>query len=159
MNRLQDYPRSYNLHGMTKHPIYRAWKNMKGRCQNPNIPEYPNYGGRGIQVCAQWQSFINFRDDMLDTWETSLMLERIDNEGNYEPDNCKWATRTEQNLNQRPHKKSSNLPIGVRPNGKGFQAQISIAKQKKYLGTFDTPEEASFAFEQAKKLQGEQEEQ
>lgn len=80
-------------------PEYQSWKAMKARCNNPNNSKYPKYGGRGIKVCKKWQkSFAQFFKDMGKRPEGHT-LHRIKNEGNYEPSNCKWATRKEQNTN------------------------------------------------------------
>lgn len=82
------------------HPSYPSWANMLQRCTNPNDPAYRHYGGRGITVCERWQSFENFLADMGERPE-GLTLDRTDNEGNYEPGNCKWATRAQQSANRR----------------------------------------------------------
>lgn len=80
---------------------YKSWDNMKQRCLNPASPNFEYYGARGITVCARWlESFENFYADMGDR-PPGLTLERINNEGNYEPGNCRWATVSEQNSNQR----------------------------------------------------------
>lgn len=83
------------------HPLYHVWYQMKRRCMNVDHPEYPRYGGRGISVCPQWQS--NFWRFVLDVGERPAghSLDRIDNDGNYEPGNVRWATPTEQSRNQR----------------------------------------------------------
>ena len=82
-------------------PEYSSWNSMKQRCLNPNSKDYANYGGRGISVCDSWQdSFQQFFEDMGIRPEGTT-LDRMDNDGNYEPGNCRWATAKEQNSNRR----------------------------------------------------------
>lgn len=89
-------------HGMTGTRIYRTHKHMMNRCLNPKVQSYPLYGGRGIKVCKEWWDFIVFYEWAMENgYEDHLSIDRIDNEKDYCPENCKWSTPAEQSQNRR----------------------------------------------------------
>lgn len=85
-------------HGKVFSPTYRSWQNMHTRCGNPNSSEYPRYGGRGISICVRWKDFATFLQDMGER-PSGTTLDRIDNDGDYEPQNCRWAIKRVQSEN------------------------------------------------------------
>lgn len=90
-------------HGMSNDKLYNVWRSMKSRCTLPSQKSYKDYGGRGITVCEEWvNDFVCFYEWSVDNgYKDGLTIDRIDNDGNYEPTNCKWSTRTEQQKNKR----------------------------------------------------------
>ena len=94
-------------HGLFGHPLYYTWHRMMARCYDPHYTNFKYWGGRGITVCDEWhdiQVFIQWMESEagIGLRPDGLSLDRIDNDGNYEPGNVRWATRSEQNLNRRP---------------------------------------------------------
>ncbi|QMV29723.1 hypothetical protein [Vibrio phage vB_VnaS-AQKL99] len=98
--RKSNYKHGHAVNGQLNSGAYRSWLAMRARCLNPSNTRFADYGGRGITICKRWDDFINFHADMGDRPE-GLTLDRINVNGNYEPDNCKWSTATEQRNNQR----------------------------------------------------------
>ena len=96
-----------NPNGNIKHGghgtlTYARWKSMQQRCNDPKHEGYPRYGGAGVKVCDRWQDFAAFRDDMGEC-PSGMTLDRIKNERGYEPGNCRWATKAQQNQNRPSH--------------------------------------------------------
>lgn len=89
-------------HDLSRTRIYRVWKGMRNRCKLETVHNYKNYGGRGIKVCDEWQEFLPFYEwAIANGYQEGLSIDRINNDGDYEPSNCRWATNKEQSLNRR----------------------------------------------------------
>ena len=99
-------------HGMSKTPMYKLWLNIKDRCLNPKNPYFHNYGGRGIKICKAWaESFMEFQEAMGPRPTPAHTLDRMNNDGDYEPGNMAWATKKQQANNTR---KNVNLTFNSR---------------------------------------------
>jgi hypothetical protein len=145
-------------HGMAGTQEYHSWIGMLSRCRDQNNSGYKDYGGRGISVCAKWTKFENFLADMGLKPSASHSIDRINNNGNYEPGNCKWSTPKEQAANQRPKTLDRRLSVkstsgftGVRQNHEGrWQVRVMTNGARRHLGCFDRIEDAVAAREKFK---------
>ena len=98
------YLYNMNIKDLYQSPIYKSWANMKTRCNNSNYNQYHRYGGRGITYCDKWKTFKGFYEDMGSDFKIGSQLDRVDNNGNYCKENCKWSTPTEQCNNRHTNK-------------------------------------------------------
>ena len=136
-------------HGRSNSRFYNTWNDMIRRCTNPNNKDYKDYGGRGITVCEEWLDVIDFVAwcDVTHPNIEGYSLDRIDNDNGYSPENCRWANRLVQNINQRMKSTNTSGYNGIIWNKKNsnWGAVIGIATKKVYIGSFLTKEEAALA--------------
>jgi len=122
-------------HGLRHTPEYNSWAGMKQRCTNPKHHKFPNYGGRGIRICERWlHSFESFLDDMGRRPTNMHSIERLDNDGNYEPSNCVWADKSKQARNRRKPKVHHNNPnslANLKPKSAEYMATIRPPKKSR----------------------------
>lgn len=140
-------------HGKTGTPEYVIWEGMLARCRNSNRPRYESYGGRGIRVCERWHDFASFISDMGVRPGPGFSIERDNSEGNYEPSNCRWATRSEQQRHKRRARNNRSGHTGVTwdRNRSKWLAWIKLAGKSNYLGGFSDIECAVDARKAAEK--------
>jgi hypothetical protein len=134
------------------HPNYSRWENIKQRCNNPKNTNYHKYGGRGIKICERWQNnFYAFNYDIGLPPSTKHQLDRIDNDGDYEPGNVRWATPIQQMGNTRLPTRNTSGYRGVcwAKRRRKWHAQIGRGTTRKGLGYYDTKEEAAYAYDRA----------
>lgn len=127
--------------------IYKIWQGLRQRCNNPNDKSYKAYGGRGIKVCEEWDkdSAAFVRWALENGYADNLSIDRIDVDGDYCPENCHWATPTEQSRNKRVQKSSKTGINGVHyePERHKYRAVIYIANKRIDLGRYETIEQAA----------------
>ncbi len=113
-------------HGLSYHPLYDTWRGMIRRCTNPSSSQYSDWGGRGIEVCARWlgdDGLANFIADMGPRPSDRHSLERLDNDGNYEPLNCVWIPLAQQRVNQRKRIHNATFD-GLKAENKELRSEI-----------------------------------
>ena len=139
--------RANTSHGMTHDPLFKNWALMKNRCYNLNSKRWKYYGGRGIKVCDEWKhdfkAFYNYMASLPHYREKGRSMDRINNNGNYEPNNMRWADEHTQKANRRKLLKNSTGFTGVIETNGSYTSLISINKNHIWLGIYDTPIEAA----------------
>jgi len=131
MKELASRRRAYYKGGIASHPLYNTYMGMIDRCHNPASAAYPNYGGRGIVVCERWRnSFTDFVADVGPKPSRHYSIDRVDNDGNYEPSNVRWATRLDQLNNRRPQKSKAQRNPNYKP------ARLPLTKQQSEILAF-----------------------
>lgn len=139
-------------HNLRNTKIYNVWDAMKQRCNNKNHKSFKNYGGRDISVCSEWQdNFMSFYNwSVLNGYQEGLTLDRIDNNGNYEPDNCRWTTQSIQMCNTRdicPTNTSGFRGVCWNKRENKWMAYIDVNKKRIHLGYHQTALEGAKAYE------------
>lgn len=126
---------AHSTHKKSKTRIYNIYTLMKGRCFNKHNPRYDYYGGRGITICNEWLGEHGFENFYLWSMENgyadNLSIDRIDNDGNYEPSNCRWSTNTQQVNNRRNYGEIKYC--GIVKDATGYRAQVTVCGKKIYI--------------------------
>lgn len=148
-------------HGLSDDILYNAWSNIRQRCFNKNKNDYKHYGGRGVTVCDEWNnSFESFYNWSINNgWDKGLEIDRINNDGNYEPSNCQWITQQKNKSygKRRNSSKNKTGSVGVyKHNGYDkYVSNVSVNGNRYYLGVFNTIEDAIMAREnKIKEIEG-----
>ena len=139
----------HKTHGLGATKLYSIWGTLKARVLNLKYKDYYNYGGRGITICEDWLDIHNFYDWAISNgYSDELSIDRIDNDGNYEPSNCRWTTKIIQARNTRIPKNNTSGYKGVsfKKGNNKFIAQICVNYRKIYLGSFSTVIDGAVAY-------------
>lgn len=149
--RIKNVIETNTIHGLSKHRIFNVWNSMMSRCNNKKHKAYKYYGERGIIVCERWHNVANFIEDMYPSYIDGLSIDRIDNNGNYEPTNCRWTTNEVQQRNSRKiqnHNTSGYRGVSYHSTHKKWISHIGINKKLIHIGYFKTDIEAAKAYDQ-----------
>jgi len=129
-------------HGLRNHRLFPIWFQIKMRCVNPKDSAYKNYGGRGITICNKWRNkfkaFYDYITALPGYGEDGMTLDRINNDGNYEPGNMRWASRKDQCINRRKFKNNTTGLRGVTRDRNSFRAFLGMNGEKIHLGNHKT---------------------
>ena len=128
-------------HGLSNHRLYDTWNNIMGRCYNKNLPNYKDYGARGITVCERWLNVKNFIEDMYPSYQEGLSIDRINNDLGYSKDNCRWTTQTIQSRNTRilySHNITGYRGVHLHKKMSKYVSVVSINNKNIVLGYFNT---------------------
>ena len=129
----------FTTHGARHTRLYTSYTSMQSRCNIPSSTAYSNYGGRGISVCSDWDSFVTFQTwSIFNGYKEGLSLDRIDTNGNYTPENCRWVSQLIQTRNRRAYKNKTSKYIGVSWDKQysKWTASIGITRKVVHLGRY-----------------------
>ena len=137
-------------HGLSRYPLYGVWSGMRARCYNENNPRYKHYGGRGITICDEWcDSPILFVDWALNNgYKKGLSVDRENNNGNYNPDNCRFITQKQSSYNKRllPSHNTTGYR-GVSKSRNSYRSTIKVDRNSYHLGVFTSPVLAALRYD------------
>lgn len=131
---------SATKHGLHRHKLYGIWTGMRSRCNRPKTIGYKNYGGRGISVCDEWENnYLSFHEwAIANGWKCGLQIDRINNDGNYTPENCRFVTKQQNLCNKGIAAKNTSGVAGVTKRKNRFESRVSRIS----LGYYKTKEDA-----------------
>lgn len=143
---------THRTHSMSGTKIHNVWLSMKYRCFNKNCKQFNDYGGRGISICEEWRNnFMSFYNwSISNGYKDGLSIDRINNDGNYEPSNCRFVTKTIQQRNQRILRKnntSNYRGVSKRSDSEKYRARITVDNKEIQLGIYTDPKDAAMAYD------------